>query len=65
MLNVIKRHNPIPNVVEVVRCKDCIHRKPVYNILDYYECDVFCNAYGHGYPTKATDFCSYGERETK
>ena len=62
MLNVIKRNNLIADIVEVVRCKDCKHYKPVFGIYDCYECDVFYGAYGHGYQTKATDFCSHGER---
>ena len=59
MLNVIKRHKPTADVVEVVRCKDCKYserEKAVLGIVDY-KC------------TKHTitcllddDFCSYGER---
>lgn len=52
-----------PDVVEVVRCKDCKYwRHETAERIEHYECDVFCGAYGRGYPTSADDFCSYGER---
>ena len=53
------------DAVEVVRCKDCKHWKPIDEHIPHMECDVFCGAYEHGYPTNADDFCSYGERKTK
>ena len=58
--------NEIPTVdaVEVVRCKDCKHWKPITEHIPHMECDIFCGAYEHGYPTNADDFCSYGERRT-
>ena len=47
---------PVPSadVVEVVRCKDCLH----YNAIDsdrLSECEK-------GFETYGNDFCSYGER---
>ena len=48
---------------EVVRCEDCKHwRHETQERIEHYECDIFCGAYGRGYPTHADDFCSYGER---
>lgn len=52
------------DVVEVVRCKDCKHwRHETEERIEHYECNIFCGAYGRGYPTGADDFCSYGERK--
>ena len=49
-----------PDVVKVVRCKDCIY----YEIGKDYE--PYCNHVTHGIPyPKADDFCSYGERKDK
>ena len=60
-----KRLKSMPTVdaVEVVRCKDCKHWKPIHEHIPYMECNIFCGAYDHGYPTGADDFCSYGERK--
>ena len=44
---------PSADVVEVVMCKDCKHRK--LNDIGY-----FCNY--HGCEMLDADFCSYGER---
>ena len=54
---------PAADVVEVVRCKDCKHWS--YAVcLGRHECNIFNGAYEFiGYPTQATDFCSYGERK--
>jgi hypothetical protein len=50
--------------VPVVRCKDCKHwRHETEERIEHYECNIFCGAYGRGYPTGADDFCSYGERK--
>ena len=55
---------PAADVVEVVRCKDCKYwSHETVGMIDHYECDVFCGAYGRGYMTGADDFCSYGERK--
>lgn len=43
-------------------CKECKHWNPVHEHIPHYECGVFNGNYDHGYPTKADDFCSYGER---
>lgn len=46
---------PTVDAVEVVRCKDCVHRKE----------RVCCNPSAGmwvGVELKETDFCSYGER---
>ena len=45
------------DVVEVVRCKDCIHRDP-----EDKKCDCSFRAKGGIFPMDDDDFCSYGER---
>lgn len=56
---------PAADVVEVTRCKDCIHWKLIHEHIPHMECNIFCGAYDHGYPTNADDFCSYGERRSE
>ena len=46
------------DVVEVVRCKDCIHRDP-----EDKKCDCSFQAKGGIFPMNDDDFCSYGERK--
>lgn len=48
---------------EVVRCKDCKHWQRIHEHIPHMECQIFCGAYEHGYPTNADDYCSYGERK--
>ena len=55
---------PTVDAVEVVRCKDCKHWEQTGRLLTYWECNIFGWIHGNGYPTKADDFCSYGERRT-
>lgn len=55
---------PTVDAVEVVRCKDCKHWQLIHEHIPHMECQIFCGAYEHGYPTNADDFCSYGERRT-
>lgn len=50
-------HTPTADVVEVVRCKDCIHRDP-----EDKKCDCSFQAKGGMFPMDDNDFCSYGER---
>ena len=45
------------DVVQVVRCKDCIHRDP-----EDKKCDCLFQARGGIFPMDDDDFCSYGER---
>lgn len=45
------------DVVQVVRCKDCIHRDP-----EDKKCDCSFQAKGGIFPMDDDDFCSYGER---
>lgn len=45
------------DVVQVVRCKDCIHRDP-----EDKKCDCSFQAKGGIFPMDDNDFCSYGER---
>ena len=54
---------PTVDAVEVVRCEDCKHWQPIHEHIPHWECQIFCGAYEHGYPTNADDFCSYGERK--
>ena len=53
------REQPAAEVVEVVRCKDCISRG-TESCAMYYECD--CCEQQHTWETD-NDFCSYGERK--
>ena len=46
------------DVVQVVRCKDCIHRDP-----EDKKCDCSFQAKGGIFPMDDDDFCSYGERK--
>ena len=48
------------DVVQVVRCKDCIHRDP-----EDKKCDCSFQARGGMFPMDDNDFCSYGERKDK
>ena len=45
------------DVVQVVRCKDCIHRDP-----EDKKCDCSFQANGGIFPMDDNDFCSYGEK---
>lgn len=48
---------------KVVRCKECKYWSYAQSI-NRHECNIFNGAYECvGYPTKADDFCSYGERK--
>lgn len=47
---------PTADVVQVVRCKDCIHRDP-----EDKKCDCSFQARGGIFPMNDDDFCSYGE----
>ena len=49
--------SPTADVVQVVRCKDCIHRDP-----EDKKCDCSFQAKGGIFPMDDDDFCSYGER---
>ena len=49
---------PTADVVEVVRCKDCIHRDP-----EDKKCDCSFQANGGIFPMDDDDFCSYGEKK--
>lgn len=48
---------PTADVVEVVRCKDCVHRDP-----EDKKCDGAFQAKCGMLPMDDNDFCSYGER---
>lgn len=49
---------PTADVVEVVRCKDCIHHKP-FPFSEEHICDVF------DWKSEDDDFCSFAERRTE
>lgn len=61
---------PSEDVVEVVRCKDCIHYMPYdwmfsevrqsQNIADYPQAEIGCEWIDHH--VKPDDYCSLGER---
>ena len=51
---------PCADVVEVVRCKDCIHR------IDYPDGDGwYCDVTNNCLMRDENFYCSYGERKTK
>lgn len=45
------------NVVEVVRCKDCVYASRFSVIEDLHECRFYRDV------RKATDYCNYGKRK--
>ena len=54
-----------PDVVEVVRCKDCKHCKKYRNRLDPMLNHQLCARLGnYSWGVEEDDFCSYGERRT-
>ena len=57
-LEQIERWDAIKDadLVEVVRCKDCVHHKP---FMGAYMCDVF------DWINTEDDYCSFAEREKK
>ena len=62
----LKEHNipfggVAPDVVNVVRCKDCKFRKPTFNGEDYF-CTVWDADESETAYVTDDDFCSYGER---
>ena len=48
---------PSADAVEVIRCKDCKHRRENCGMGDHRWCDF------HRMTTRADDFCSYGRRK--
>lgn len=48
---------PAVDVVEVVRCKDCIYRSQYCTSDGLYKCGTI-----DGYLFKSDDFCSYGQK---
>lgn len=60
-----KADNGKPDLVEVVRCKDCKYCKEVKDLI-LPTINKFCCYRPNNFAVKDTDFCSYGERkETK
>lgn len=57
-VNYFITNAPVVNVVEVVRCKDCIYKK---NAETNHKGFLIC--YASGMEITDNDFCSYGERE--
>ena len=52
-------NQPTADVVEVVRCKDCIYyRLNLWSAEDKF----FCQRWLHWIPTGENDFCSYGKK---
>ena len=49
---------PAADVVEIVRCQDCVHcAVREYDIIDKFECEIF------DVFTDPLDYCSHGERK--
>lgn len=47
------------DIVEVIRCKDCVcYKKNPYN-----KDELVCMCWDYWLPTEPDDFCSYGERK--
>ncbi len=53
------RENLLADKVEVVRCKDCIHRIDRRSDLGHFMCEMF---YGQG-DVSDENFCQWGERK--
>lgn len=56
----IINEQPAADVVEVVRCKDCMHFCEIIGVTSY--CS---NRYGLNGKIHCDDFCSYGERKNE
>lgn len=54
--NLIAEYLMLNDVVPVVRCKDCIHCKPIRT-------DVFSCKHWNTHRVYENDYCSYGERK--
>lgn len=55
---------PTADVVEVVRCKDCEHKKEIPNCQkELYSSSCVACSYHSGLIMDGNDFCSYGERK--
>lgn len=55
---------PVVDVVEVVRCKDCEHRKEVPDCQkELYSSSCVACSYHSGLIMDGNDFCSYGEKK--
>lgn len=56
---------PTADVVEVVRCKDCIHYRKKEDSLVYDDdtCDILYYCDGSHRTACEQDFCSYGKRK--
>ena len=52
-LKSLETNEPIYDMVDVVRCKDCKH----WASKEDYDCEIHSGAFGVG------DYCSYGERK--
>ena len=52
---------PSADVVEVVRCKDCIHNVGIRDNTEFYDKDIVCD-YWESDGLYSTDYCSYGEK---
>ena len=49
------------DVVEVVRCNECIHNVGIRDNTEFYDNDIVCD-YWESDGLYSTDFCSYGKR---
>lgn len=52
---------PTADVVEVVRCNECIHNVGIRDNTEFYDKDIVCD-YWESDGLYSTDFCSYGKR---
>lgn len=60
----ILKNLPTADVVEVVRCKDCEHKKEIHDCQkELYSSSCVACSYHSGLIMDGNDFCSYGERK--
>lgn len=55
LLKSLETNEPIYDMVDVVRCKDCKHKYMDGEVTHYYWCRL------HDRPVDDTDYCSWGE----
>lgn len=58
--DVCKHFKPTADVVEVVRCKDCVHYESYHKPVEDFDGKCFARCC----ETDEQDFCNYGKRKT-
>ena len=58
-IDLVNDATVIEDVVEVVRCEDCVRRRD-----EMTDCGLYvCTAWVHPHCVRPDDYCSYGERK--